>query len=148
VEFAKARNAFRKTLSESRRAWYQETLSQREETARERERLQERAKRRQVDIKKLDSDRQKDRDVKLMEIEQHNKSKKAMKALRRAENVQREFDRQAILGSLQEGRYKALLEHSKHWIGSEEELDAEIDRAIDNAESMFVSHKVVGHRQQ
>lgn len=144
IQFSKARNVFRKSLSEQRKAWFQEVQEKREALAREEARAhQERAKRQQVHLEKLDSDKKRDREAIAAKVERQRKDQKAAKVARRAENVRREDARQAVLASLREERRRQMLAHSEHWIGDEAELDAAIDRAVDSVESLFVSSKVV-----
>ncbi len=149
VEFSKARNAFRKSLSESRKAWSREAEEKRAASAREQSHAQkEREKRRQLHLEKIGSGQRQDREASVANIERQREEQRAFKAARREENVNREAGRQAVLATLREGKKRQMLEHSKHWIGNDVELDAAIDRAVEASEPLFVSSKVVrGPRQ-
>jgi hypothetical protein len=137
IEFSKKRNAFRKSLSEQRKAWSLEVREQREASAREEAHArQERERLQQMHLEKLDSDKRRDREESVAKTE------------RQEENVRREGARQAVLASLRDEKRRQMLEHSKHWVGDEEALDAAIDRAVDGVESLFVSAKVVGDRRR
>jgi hypothetical protein len=76
-------------------------------------------------------------------MERQREEQKAVKAARREENVRREAGRQAVLAGLREEKRRQMLEHSKHWIGDDVDLDAAIDRAVEVSEPLFVSSKVV-----
>ncbi len=149
VEFSKARNAFRKSLSESRKAWSLELEEKREASARHQARAQEeREKRRQMHLEKVGSGRRQDREASVANIERQREEQKAVKAARREDSVRREAGRQAVLATLQEEKKRQMLEHSKDWIGDDVELDAAIDRAVEALEPLFVASKVVrGPRQ-
>lgn len=149
IEFSKKRNAFRKSLSEQRKAWSLEVREQREASAREEAHArQERERLQQMHLEKLDSDKRRDREESVAKTERQREEQKAVKAARREENVRREGARQAVLASLRDEKRRQMLEHSKHWVGDEEALDAAIDRAVDGVESLFVSAKVVGDRRR
>ena len=66
----------------------------------------------------------------------------ALKSAKRAENVQRESVRQDILESMRDERKQALLEQSRYWISTEEELAQAVDRAMEKVEPLYVSKKV------
>ncbi len=144
VEYSKARKAFRKSLSERRKAWSREAEEKREKSDIEQARMQEeRETRRQLHLQKVGSGRRQDREASVANMERQREEQKAVKAARREENVRREAGRQAVLAGLLEEKRRQMLEHSKHWIGDDVDLDAAIDRAVEVSEPLFVSSKVV-----
>ena len=146
IEFAKARNAFRKSLSERRKAWLQEAAEKHEASVREEANAQQKGRKlQQLHLEKTD-DRRQDRKEVSAKIEHQREEQKAVKEAIREENLRREAGRQAVLATLQDERRRQMLEHSRHWVGNEVELEAAIDRAVDAVEPLFVSSKVVTRR--
>ena len=142
IEYSKSRKLYEKSLSDLRKEWSKEVeekkrVAAENQAAKARE-IEERRHQRAPGMSVS-----KDREVDLrLRREEERRETMAVKAARRAESVQRESVRQGILESMREERKINLLEQSRHWIGTEEELIKAVDRAVEKVEPLYVSKKV------
>ena len=84
----------------------------------------------------------KEKDEILQQREDERKANMALKSARRAENIHRESLRLSIIQSMREERKRDLLNQSKFWIGTEDELVQAVDKAVENVEPLYVTRKV------
>ena len=142
VRYAQERNAYEQKISEARKKWYKDLELKRTSDGEEQDRLRaaREAKRADKVAQRLAGKEGEATDAGTR-IDMQNKAS-AVKESKRMENVARENARGAVLGKLREERKSFLLEHSRYWIGTEEELDAAVDEAIENPEPLWVSEKV------
>lgn len=143
IEYSKSRNSYEKSLSDLRKEWSKEFESKRKLAA---EKAAARA--REIEEHKATRDALEDeealqkREALRLRQDQERREKMALKASKRAENLHRESVRQAILDSMRDERKNKLLEESRYWIGTEEELIDAVDRAVEKVEPLYVSQKV------
>jgi len=143
VRYAQERKAYEMKISEARKKWYQELELKRTSDGEELSRLRaaREAKRADKAAQRL-AGKEGDATDAVTRIEMQNKANKAVKESKRVDSIARENARRDVLGTLREERKRVLLEHSRYWIGTEEELDTAVDAAIENPEPLWVSEKV------
>ena len=142
IEYSKSRKSYEKSLSDLRKQWSKEVEEKarvvaEKEAARTREIEERRDQKKHNGIQAGEEE-----DAVRMRREEERREKMALKSAKRAEQVQRESVRQGILETMRQERKSKLLEQSRYWIGSEEELINAVDRAVDRIEPLFVSKKV------
>jgi hypothetical protein len=140
VRYAQERKAYEMKISEARRKWYKELELKRTSDGEELSRLRaaREAKRADKAAQRL-AGKEGDATDAVTRIEMQNK---ALKESKRVDSIARENARRDVLGKLRKERERVLLEQSRYWIGTEEELDAAVDAAIENPEPLWVSEKV------
>ncbi len=140
IENFKARKSYEKSLSDLRKEWFKEVEEKKrvaaENKAAKAREVEERREQRGMSVYQSEKE-----DLRLKREEERTKSM-ALKSAKRAENVQRESVRQDILESMRDERKQALLEQSRYWISTEEELAQAVDRAMEKVEPLYVSKKV------
>lgn len=142
VENSKSRKSYEKSLSDLRKEWFKEVEEKKKVVAETKAaKAREIEERRDKRAPGMHVHQTGEGDLRLKRDEERKKNM-ALKSAKRAENVQRESIRQGILGSMREERKQALLEQSRYWIGTEEELVQAVDRAVEKVEPLYVSKKV------
>lgn len=143
IDYSKSRKIYKKSLSDLRKEWYHEVQQadkrSAETAAAQLQEVQERLKQSKHGNRDITA---KEKDEILQKREDERKANMALKSARRAENIHRESLRLSILQSMREERKRDLLNQSKFWIGTEDELVQAVDKAVENVEPLYVTRKV------